>query len=158
MMESDWLTSHIYLEHPETFGINEDTMEVSLGEVPNKETYEETRESYKELEKEWNQFHREKLTEKQKVIYDTYDFYLELNQNLSKESFDFMNQYFSALSGVHTQLPTFFSDITLLDENDIEHMLLLMEDTKSYVEDIIEYTDTQAELGYLMIDCDQVRD
>ena len=158
MMESDWLTSHIYLEHPETFGINEDTMEVSLGEVPNKETYEETRESYKELEKEWNQFHREKLTEKQKVIYDTYDFYLELNQNLSKESFDFMNQYFSTLSGVHTQLPTFFSDITLLDENDIEHMLLLMEDTKPYVEDIIEYTDTQAELGYLMIDCDQVRD
>ena len=156
MMESDWTYAHIYLENPEKFGVDESTIEVSWGEVPNDTIYDEIRQRNQELVNEWEQFHRDKLTDKQKVIYDTYDFYLELNTNLSKEKFDYVYNYFSTLSGVHTQFATFFSDITLIDEKDVTDMLLLLEDTKPFVEELIQYTNTQAEKGYLMINLDSV--
>ena len=156
MMESDWTYAHIYLENPEKFGVDESTIEVSWGEVPNDTIYDEIRQRDQELVNEWEQFHRDKLTDKQKVIYDTYDFYLELNTNLSKEKFDYVYNYFSTLSGVHTQFATFFSDITLIDETDVTDMLLLLEDTKPFVEELIQYTNTQAEKGYLMINLDSV--
>ena len=117
-MESDYLTNHIYLENPEDYGVDESQIAVSLGSRFSPESFQETRDNLEALEKEFSKFDRDSLTPEQQVTYDIYKAMLDLAKTGNQEQFDYYASYFDSMTGIHTSLPTLFSDLTLRDEQD----------------------------------------
>ena len=60
-MESDYTTMHVYLEHPEKFGIDPSKVEVALGSRPDKISEEEKAE-FNETVKAFESFERDELS------------------------------------------------------------------------------------------------
>lgn len=156
-MESDYTTMHVYLEHPDQYGVDTSKVEVNLGtrvdEKSQKEALEKAEKNWSDFEK----FKRSHLTDEQKKVYDTYEYQEKINKELSDEKFDYYQQLFGSMTGVHYQLPTLFSDWTLRDEQDVKDLILLVKDVKPYMDSIIKYTRTQAEKGLLMTDTEDVK-
>ena len=155
-MESDYLTNHIYLENPQDFGVDESQITVSLGTRFDPDSFQQTRDDLDALEKEFSKFDREKLTAEQQVTYDIYKALLDLAKTSSSESFDYYASYFDSMTGIHTSLPTLFSDLTLRDEQDVKDVIVLMQDVRPYVQSLLEYVKAQEEHGTLMVDTESV--
>ena len=155
-MESDYVATHIYTQNPETFGIDLNQMEVSLGTRPNSNgeivPSEDSNNSYNTFQ----QFHRNALTEEQKDIYDIYEYQASLSQKLSNKKFDYYGSYFESMSGIQFQLPTLFADWQVRNEKDVQDLITLLKDTTPYVESVLEYTKRQEENGLLMLDLESI--
>lgn len=157
-MESDYMTAHIYLEHPENFGVDMSKIGVNLGIRPDMEAKKEYYRTVKERYQEFKTFNRKQLTDDQKDTYDIYDFVTSLELQLNEEKFDYYQPLFQSMSGVHTQLPTLLSDWIIRNEQDVQDLIDLVEDIRPYVASALEYTKKQEELGLLMLDLQSVID
>ena len=155
-IESDYVATHIYMQDPEVFGIDLNQIEVSLGARPSSEgelaSVEDDNNSYRTFQ----QFHRNALTEEQKDIYDIYQYQASLSQKLNNEKFDYYGSYFESMGGIHFQLPTLFADWQVRSEKDVQDLITLLNDTKPYVESVLEYTKRQEENGLLMLDLESI--
>ena len=154
-MESNYINMHTFFENPKKFGI-EEKPDVTVGEPLNNETLREIREDIKESKKEFSKFHRDSLNKNQKVIYDSYQYMLDVNESLSNQKFDDLSIVFSSMSGIHTQLPTLFTDFTIRNEQDIKDEIQLMKSVRPYIKSLLEYTKRQETKGTLMLDIDAV--
>ncbi len=155
-MENDYLSMHIYLEHPENYGVNPENVDVQIGEKFDEADFEQDRQTLEEVKNEFDAFERDQLTEEQQTIYDCYQFMLELSWKASDEKFNYMISRFNTMSGDHTQVPTLFADMVLRDEQDVKDMITLLNDVNPYLASNLEYTKKQAENGTLMIGIDDV--
>ncbi len=155
-MEDDYLSTHVYFEHPENYGIDVSTMEVNLGTRADEDHLAENAEEITATLTELNSFDSALLTTEQQDTLDIYRSMLELSQALNDEKYQYMSSGFESMSGLHSQLPTLFADYVLRSEQDVEDLILLLADVKPYMESVIAYTHKQAELGYLMMDIDSV--
>lgn len=155
-MESDYVATHIYTQNPETFGIDLNQIEVSLGTRPNGNggiaPAEDNNNSYNIFQ----QFHRNALTDEQKDIYDIYEYQASLSQKLNNEKFDYYSSYFESMSGIQFQLPTLFADWQVRNEKDVQDLITLLKDTTPYVESVLQYTKKQEENGLLMLDLESI--
>ncbi len=155
-MESDYVATHIYTQNPETFGIDLNQIEVSLGTRPNGNggiaPAEDNNNSYNIFQ----QFHRNALTDEQKDIYDIYEYQATLSQKLNNEKFDYYSSYFESMSGIQFQLPTLFADWQVRNEKDVQDLITLLKDTTPYVESVLQYTKKQEENGLLMLDLESI--
>lgn len=155
-MESDYVATHIYTQNPETFGIDLNQIEVSLGTRPNGNggiaSAEDNNNSYNIFQ----QFHRNALTDEQKDIYDIYEYQASLSQKLNNEKFDYYSSYFESMSGIQFQLPTLFADWQVRNEKDVQDLITLLKDTTPYVESVLQYTKKQEENGLLMLDLESI--
>lgn len=156
-MESDYTTMHVYLEQPEKYGVDASKVEVNLGTRVDKKSQKEALEKVKKSWDEFDAFKRSHLTQEQQKVYDTYKYQEEIDKALNDEKFDYYQQLFGSMTGIHYQLPTLFSDWTLRNEQDVKDLILLMKDVKPYMDNIITYTKTQAEKGLLMTDTKEVK-
>lgn len=156
-VEGDYLSTHIYFEHPENYGIDPTDIEVSLGTRANDETaYTESVEETNKTKEALEAFNRDLLTEQQKDVYDNYLEMAKLAQASNDEKFRYTGSGFDTMTGLHTQLPTLFADYILRDEQDVKDLILLIQDVKPYMDSLLDYTKKQAEMGLLMIDLDTV--
>lgn len=157
-MESDYTTAHVFLQHPENFGINPENIQVSLGTRPDETDWDQVMEQQQKSYDEFNSFDRELLTPQQQDIYDTYKYQMDLTIALNDEKFDYYSQIFGSMSGLQFQLPTLFSDWELRNEQDVKDLVILMSDVKPYVDSALEYTKKQEAQGLLMADLQSVID
>ena len=157
-MESDYTTMHVYLEQPEKYGVDKTKVEVNLGTRVDEESQKEALENAKKSWDAFEKFKRSHLTDEQQKIYDTYAYQEEIDKALNDEKFDYYQQLFGSMTGIHYQLPTLFSDWTLRDEQDVKDLILLVKDVKPYMDSIIQYTRTQVEKGLLMTDTEDVKE
>ena len=155
-MENDYVATHIYMQNPESFGIDLSKTEVSLGARPNSDGEIVTAQDSDNAYNTFQQFHRNALTEEQKDIYDIYEYQASLSQKLSNEKFDYYGSYFESMSGIQFQLPTLFADWQVRNEKDVQDLITLLNDTKPYVESVLEYTKKQEENGLLMLDLESI--
>lgn len=157
-MQDNYLNAHIYTEKPEKFGIDKSKIKVQVDNPMNEETEKNISEEVKKSEKAFNSFHRDDLTDEQKETYDIFKYMLDINLKSSDEKYKFMEMNFATLTGIHTQLPTLFADLTLRNEDDVKALIKLVESTKPYIDSVLQYTKKQAENGTMMIDIDNVLD
>ena len=144
-MESDYTTMHVYLEQPEKYGVDKTKVEVNLGTRVDEESQKEALENAKKSWDAFEKFKRSHLTDEQQKIYDTYAYQEEIDKALNDEKFDYYQQLFGSMTGIHYQLPTLFSDWTLRDEQDVKDLILLVKDVKLYMDSIIQYSSTNVE-------------
>ena len=71
-MESDYLTMHIYLEHPENYNVNSSNMTVQIGDKFDENDLIEDQTELKEIREAFDQFNRDQLSDEQKDTYDCY--------------------------------------------------------------------------------------
>lgn len=155
-MESDYISSHIYLENPESYEVDTSKIEVSLGSGYSIKDREQARMEIKELLDDLSQFNSSELREDQQYLYTTLTAQLTIENELLSETYDYYDQAFSSLGGLHYQLPTLFSDWILREEQDIVDLITLVQDVKPYVEEALSYTKEQANKGLLMTNIEDV--
>ena len=157
-MESNYLNTHILMEHPEKYGIDVSKLPMQIDDPVTEETRAKNVEDTEKSAKEFKQFDRDNLTEEQQDTYDIFAYMLENQQDSLDSKFDYMQPYFESIAGIHTQLPTLFSDLTLRNEQDVKNLITLVNSTKTYMDSLIAYTKKQEEKGTLMIDIDSVKE
>ncbi|MBQ7064380.1 MAG: DUF885 domain-containing protein [Firmicutes bacterium] len=153
---SDYVTMHVYLAHPENYGINREEITPDYGWRPDAESMATMHDGEEEEIAEFEAFNRDELTVEQQVVYDVIKYEVELAKRANDPKFDYYSMYFKSASGLHYQLATLFADWKLHDEQEAEELVALMEDTKPYIDAVLEYTRKQEEMGLLMIDLDSV--
>ncbi len=157
-MESDYTTYHQFVENPDDFGIDVSKIEVNLGPRISQESINEDRKESIENGKQIDDFDREKLTDSQKLIYDTYKWQAEIDEQLADEKFDYYNNFFESMGGVHYNLPVMFADWVLRNEQDVKDMITCLKDVQPYVQDVLTYTKEQEKRGLMSIDFESVID
>ena len=155
-IENDYISYKIYFENPEDYGINSENVEIRLGEYKDEESYQSIVSELQDVKKEFDSFNYKLLTDDQKDIYDAYKFDLDNNISYYDESYYYLENQFSTMSGIHTQLPTVFIELNIHDRTDFEELITLMYDCRPYVQSLLDYTLKQAENGIMMIDFDEV--
>lgn len=152
-LTSDFTTLQQYVEHPENYGIDRSTVEVSLGEV------EITEEDIKEVEEKLNKLHSynyDELSRKEQIIYQQLDYEFTLAKKMCDPKFEYCGNLWGSLTGIHESLITFFSEYTMREEQDYKDLITLINDTPRYVNDALEATKKQADAGTLCFDYDVV--
>lgn len=157
-MESDYTAMHVFLQHPENFGVDPSKVEVTIGSKEDEETRKEIKEEVRQTYEEFKKFNRENLTEEQQDTYDIYEYMASISEKEIDDKFDYYNSLFGSMTGDHYQLPILLADWTLRNEQDVKDLILLVKDVKPYMDSALEYTRKQEELGLLMIDIDSVID
>lgn len=157
-MESDYTTYHQFVENPDDFGIDVSKIEVNLGPRISQESINEDRKESIENGKQIDDFDREKLTDSQKLIYDTYKWQAEIDEQLADEKFDYYNNFFESMGGIHYNLPVMFADWVLRNEQDVKDMITCLKDVQPYVQDVLTYTKEQEKRGLMSIDFESVID
>ncbi|MEI3292813.1 MAG: hypothetical protein V8R63_04965 [Thomasclavelia ramosa] len=77
---------------------------------------------------------------------------------MSDDKFDYYQQLFESISGIHYQIPTMLADWSLRNEQDVKDIISLVNDVLPYLQGAIDYTKEQAKRDLLMIDVDAVRE
>lgn len=155
-MEDNYLNTHIYMENPADFGVEANKVTVEIDKLESDENYNNNVKETKKAETKFNEFDRDTLTDDQKDTYDIYKFNLDLALRSNEKKFQYIGNYFQTLTGIHTQIPTLFADLTLRNEEDVKNLVTLVNHTKTYMDSLLAYTTTQAKEGYLMVDIDAV--
>lgn len=155
-MQSDYTTAHVFLENPKDFGVDMSQTEVCLGERITEENIEKNKKEESKSLKEFESFDRDDLTDEQKDTYDIYQYQAELNEKLNDDKFNYYQQLFESMTGIHYQLPTLLADWQLRNEQDVKDLIILVNDVKPYISSILDYTKKQQEKGLLMVDFDEI--
>lgn len=155
-MESDYATMHQLMEQPENFGVDEEQVEVSLGARYDEETLAAGKAERKKTIDAFGEFDRSLLNEKQRQLYDLYAFNFAIEEKLLEDRFDYYECLFSSAGGLHYALATTFADWELRDEKDVQDLIVILRDTKPYVDSALDYTKRQEEKGLLMLDLESI--
>lgn len=155
-MESDYVAAHIYMENPKDFGVDASKITPNLGARISQQMMDDGRKATTEKLEKLKAFDRLKLTEDQQDTYDIYMYMLSVNDQINDEKFDYYQQLFESMTGIHYQLPVIFSDWTLRNEQDVKDLIAIVNDVKPYIASIIDYTKEQEKRGLLMVDIDEV--
>ena len=73
-MESDYTTAHVYLQDPESFGVDPDKISVSLGTRMDEESQQASLDAFEATCEEFRTFDRDELSAERQDIYDIFDY------------------------------------------------------------------------------------
>lgn len=155
-MEQDYVSAHIYLENASAYQVDTSKIDVNLGAGFQIEDRELARKEVDAFLDELSDIDYQELREEQQHLYMTLIEQTMIEQDLLKEMYDYYDQAFSSMNGIHYQLPTLFSDWILKDEQDVKDLILLVQDVKPYIEEALTYTKIQADKGLLMTNIEDV--
>lgn len=155
-VQSDYLTAHILLENPQDYGVDMTQIDVRIGTPLSETDAAEQRADLADVEAEFARFRRSELTAEQQDTYDIFAFLLQTSMMASNTKFDGYPNYFETMTGIHTQLPTLFADLTLRDEQDVKDCIQLVQSVQPYIQSLLDYTQKQADNGTLMVNLDEV--
>lgn len=145
-MQDDYLSMHFGIEDYESFGITKP--EVTIGELSYDfvAEIEETEEELKKLQS----FDYNSLSYRQQVDYSVMEYsYLETLASLAYGNYSLL---FDNGVSLHSNLITNFTEYVFRSDEDVEDYLILLQDIDRYLDDAVEYTNKQAELGIALQD------
>ena len=157
-MEQSYPNTHIILENPKDYGVDTSKTKVQIDKELNETTMKENKELNEKSAKAFKEFDRDTLSDEQKETYDIYSYMLDYTTEMNDSKFDYMSMPLESMTGMHTQLPTLFSDWTLLNEQDVKDVITLMKSVRPYMDSILAYTKKQEEKGTLMLDIKSVKE
>lgn len=150
-VRGSYLTAHTYLGNSSDYEAT-----ASLGSRFGIVSMVERRSDLARVQEEFQEFDRSLLTAGQQDLYDLFEYELNLQIEQSDFRFNYYEQLFQSMTGLHYQLPSLFADWKVRGGNEAEQLIALVLDVKPYVDSALEYTRQQAELGLLMADLDSV--
>ena len=157
-MEQSYPNTHIILENPMDYGVDTSKTKVQIDKELNETTMKENKELNEKSAKAFKEFDRDTLSDEQKETYDIYSYMLDYTTEMNDSKFDYMSMPLESMTGMHTQLPTLFSDWTLRNEQDVKDVITLMKSVRPYMDSILAYTKKQEEKGTLMLDIKSVKE
>lgn len=157
-MEQSYPNTHIILENPKDYGVDTSKTKVQIDKELNETTMKENKELNEKSAKAFKEFDRDTLSDEQKETYDIYSYMLDYTTEMNDSKFDYMSMPLESMTGMHTQLPTLFSDWTLRNEQDVKDVITLMKSVRPYIDSILAYTKKQEEKGTLMLDIKSVKE
>ena len=157
-MEQSYPNTHIILEIPKDYGVDTSKTKVQIDKELNETTMKENKELNEKSAKAFKEFDRDTLSDEQKETYDIYSYMLDYTTEMNDSKFDYMSMPLESMTGMHTQLPTLFSDWTLRNEQDVKDVITLMKSVRPYMDSILAYTKKQEEKGTLMLDIKSVKE
>ena len=157
-MEQSYPNTHIILENPKDYGVDTSKTKVQIDKELNETTMKENKELNEKSAKAFKEFDRDTLSDEQKETYDIYSYMLDYTTEMNDSKFDYMSMPLESMTGMHTQLPTLFSDWTLRNEQDVKDVITLMKSVRPYMDSILAYTKNQEEKGTLMLDIKSVKE
>ncbi len=144
---SDITSLDQYCADPASFGIDESTVPVTLGEFTEEANNEWIDKCRTWLEK-LRRINRAELNEQYRFAYDTYCRYFEME--IESEDFFFQYEPLDKVVGLHLNLPLYFGLYTFRDEADIRHYLTLLADTPRYFGQVLSFEEERAKRGIFM--------
>ena len=156
--EQSYPNTHIILENPKDYGVDTSKTKVQIDKELNDTTMKENKELNEKSAKAFKEFDRDTLSDEQKETYDIYSYMLDYTTEMNDSKFDYMSMPLESMTGMHTQLPTLFSDWTLRNEQDVKDVITLMKSVRPYMDSILAYTKKQEEKGTLMLDIKSVKE
>lgn len=157
-MEQSYPNTHIILENPKDYGVDTSKTKAQIDKELNETTMKENKELNEKSAKAFKEFDRDTLSDEQKETYDIYSYMLDYTTEMNDSKFDYMSMPLESMTGMHTQLPTLFSDWTLRNEQDVKDVITLMKSVRPYMDSILAYTKKQEEKGTLMLDIKSVKE
>ena len=157
-MEQSYPNTPIILENPKDYGVDTSKTKVQIDKELNETTMKENKELNEKSAKAFKEFDRDTLSDEQKETYDIYSYMLDYTTEMNDSKFDYMSMPLESMTGMHTQLPTLFSDWTLRNEQDVKDVITLMKSVRPYMDSILAYTKKQEEKGTLMLDIKSVKE
>lgn len=136
---------HFTIQQPENYGI--ERFPATWGELDLDELLNAAEESEEELGN-LHAYSYDMLNYEQRLTYDILEHSLELSAEVS-ENF-LLEEVFSPLSGIQTQIPILFSEYQLVEKQDIEDCLTLLETVDEYFDFLISFERMRAEQGYFL--------
>ena len=155
---SDYTSMHQLFLNPEDYGIDPDTVDVDLGSRFSQDDLDQARQAAQDDLDRLKAFDRDQLTSDQQDLYDSLLFNAEINAKLSDSKFDYYQSLFSPLSGLQAGISETFADWEVRNEKDVQDMITVMEDVRPYVDSALDYTQIQADKGYLVNNLSDVVD
>ena len=155
-IEGDFVGSLFFVEDPDAYGLDRTDLEVVIGPEESDEAFREGGKMAKSMLRTLRRFDRSLLTPEQQDSYDLIEWSGELNQQSYEDRFRYYGSYFSALSGVHTNLLTTLSELQVRDETDLQQLPELLRSIPDYIDSLLEYTRKQQEHQLLTIDFEAV--
>lgn len=146
-VQCDAITLNYTLTNPENYGITDYTP--TFGEF----SIAESQNSYLEMENYLSalkEFDYKSLTKDQKLTYDIFKEYLELQ--LSASEFLLYSEALGPNTGLQAQLPVLLSEYHFTDKEDVENYLLLLEDLPRYFKQIADFEVQKSNEGLFMSD------
>ena len=136
-----------YCVDPASFGIDESTVPVTLGEFT-EEANNEWVAKCRVWREKLNEIDRNLLNPQLQFAYDTYCRYFDMEI----ESADWFYCYepLDEYVGLHLNMPLFFGLYSFKDEKDIENYLTLMADMPRYYGQVLAFEQKRADLGLFM--------
>ncbi len=146
-VSSDITTLDQYCRHPENFGIDESTVEVTLGHFT-----EESNNEWVENCVQWKDklatIDREGLSEHLQFAYDTYMRFFD-GEIESKDWF-YNYEPLDIYVGIHADLPLEFGLYSFRDEQDVKNYMTLLADVPRYMGEILAFEQERANRGWFM--------
>ena len=95
-------------------------------------------------------FNYDKLTEEQKIMYDTFNFNVNLVNKYGR--FDYYNDYCTGNNSVASYLLIMLAEYSFYDEKSIKDYIELLRELNNYFNDIIEFENVKSEKGLFISD------
>lgn len=157
-LENDSYGRYVMIENPDNYHIdtnktevriiNPERMDISLEEFKKDNEY-----LYQALELDYD-----KLDSRHQDYYDSLDFILDINEELTDDKFDYYEQLFTRNNNPTNTLAQTLFDFNLRDEESVKFLIDLFNSTDEYTDACIEYAREQLNRGLLMMDADFLLD
>ncbi len=136
-----------YCADPASFGIDESTVPVTLGEFTEEANNEWIEECYTWREK-LNAIDRSQLSPQLQFAYDTYCRYFDLE--IESKDFFYCYEPLDEYVGLHMNMPLFFGLYSFKDETDIKNYMTLLADMPRYFGQVLAFEQERANRGLFM--------
>ena len=148
---SDSISRNYYVADPSRFGIEEPSP--TYGETTSPESIERDREENRELSDRLRELSYNELRDDQRIAYDILMRNLELIEMMDeKDEYSYYLGEIYPVSGIQVQLPILLAEFKFRRTEDIETYLLLLEDTRRYFGELIEFERERSRRGFFLND------
>ncbi len=144
----DGYSFHMLIDDPDKFGIDPNSVVMTLGEFTEEDSVRITQEAVVYFDR-IKAIDREQLPEEKQFSYDVlYDILEDLAYDASE--YEYLYEPLTEYSGAHSNLPLSFALFELKNKQDVEDYLTLLADMPRYMGQILAYEQERADRGIFM--------
>jgi len=148
-VQTDTISMNYYLADPESLGI--ERPDATYGDIVSAELIQESKQETQDLIDRLNSFKFESLRSDQQIVYEILSRNIELyNMMEREEDYAYYMGYIRPLNGIQVQLPILLAEFSFYTADDIDRYLDLLEDTRRYFDDIIEFERERSRRGFFL--------
>lgn len=146
-LSSDSLSLHFTLRNPSLYGIS--GTEITLP-VYSEQSEASSAVSIENAKKRLKKIRRNSLSDELRYSYDVLEY--SLANRLEGCRYSYLDEPFSAFSGIQTEFPLLLSEYAFDTKKDVENYLKILECSGSYLQGLMEYEKEKSAKGLFMSD------